>query len=73
MNKAKSRALEHLMSARDTKENLRKERSYWNARMGKKNVKVKSRPSGEGNYTQTYYIKKGTESRKSVSPKTFGL
>ena len=56
------------MSARDTAPELRKERKYWNARYGKKNLKVESHKSGEkGVYTQTYKIKHGAESRKSVN------
>lgn len=64
---------EALLSVRDKAPELRKERNYWNARFGKKNIKVKSKPSGDGHYTQGYLIKKGVESRKSVKPTQFGL
>lgn len=50
---------EHLVSARDSRANLRKEHDYWKATKGKKNLRISSEPSGGGNYTSRIEVRKG--------------
>lgn len=54
------KGFEHLMSERDTPEELRKEHDYWKNKKGKKNLHIISRPSSEkGVYNTQIYMKKG--------------
>ena len=58
LNKKKGN-FEHLVTARDSRSELRKEHNYWKNKKGKKNLKISSEPSGQGNYTSRILVRKG--------------
>lgn len=55
----RDKGFEHLVSARDSRSELRKEHNYWKAKKGKKNLRITSEPSGQGNYTSRIMVRKG--------------